>query len=72
MLRGKWEEVSSMELVHCAVCGEPLYTSNFEKTLMNKITNGERPLCPEHKKAAPLDLWKQVASGRTAPAGDKK
>ena len=37
LLRGQWDEVANMDLVHCVVCGEPLYTSRFGKTLSEKL-----------------------------------
>ena len=72
LLRGQWDEVANMDLVHCVVCGEPLYTSRFGKTLSEKIDNNVDALCPEHKKAVPLNLWKRVAPGRTLEPGVEK
>lgn len=68
MLRGQWEEVVNMELVHCVVCGEPVYTSRLEKDLSERLDNGTEALCPQHKKAVPIGLWKRLASGRGAEA----
>jgi ferredoxin len=64
MFKGQWDEVASMELVHCLVCGEPLYTSNFSHALNDKVDRPIEPLCPNHKKTVPLNVWKRVASGR--------
>jgi ferredoxin len=64
MFKGQWDEVATMELVHCLVCGEPLYTSNFSKTLTDKVDQPIEALCPNHKKTVPLNVWKRVASGR--------
>jgi hypothetical protein len=69
MLRGQWDEVVSMDLVHCAVCGEPVYTSRFGETLSEKIDKNVEALCPEHKKTLPLGLWKRVAPGRNQTKG---
>jgi ferredoxin len=65
MFTGRWDEVATMELVHCQVCGEPIYTSNFSKTLTDKVDQPIEALCPKHKKAIPLNVWKRVASGRS-------
>lgn len=72
LLRGQWEEVSSMDLVHCVVCGEPIYTARFGETVSEKIDKNIEALCPQHKKAVPLNLWRRVASGRRLEAGAGK
>jgi ferredoxin len=64
MFKGQWDEVATMELVHCLVCGEPLYTSKFGSTLTEKVDQPIEPLCPNHKKGLSLNLWKRIASGR--------
>ena len=72
MLTGRWEEVATMALVHCQVCGEPLYTSQVGKALADKVDKPIAALCPLHKKTVSLDVWKRVASGRTlAPEARK-
>jgi ferredoxin len=68
MFRGRWDEVAVMELVHCQVCGEPLYTSNVCNSLMKNVDQPVEPLCPNHKKTFPLDVWKRVAAGRNQDA----
>lgn len=72
MLRGKWEEVAEMELVHCLVCGEPVYTDRVGKTISARLERDIEALCPEHKKSFPLSTWKRVAFGRGLPAGNGK
>jgi ferredoxin len=72
MFSGRWEEVATMELVHCLVCGEPIYTSDFGKTLAKKVDKPIEPLCPYHKKTASLEVWKRVASGRNLAAEEGK
>jgi ferredoxin hydrogenase large subunit len=72
MLSGRWEEVATMELVHCQVCGEPLYTSHFGQTLAQRVEKPIEALCPFHKKTAALDVWKRVSSGRGPEAEERK
>ena len=50
LLQGRWDEVVEMELVHCMVCGEPIYTTGVGKTLSEKLDREVEALCPEHKK----------------------
>ena len=50
-----------MELVHCMVCGEPLYTDGFKKALDGKLEYEPATLCHLHKKTFSLDAWKHLA-----------
>ncbi|MBW1998759.1 MAG: 4Fe-4S binding protein [Deltaproteobacteria bacterium] len=61
LLRGTWDEVASMELLRCIVCGEPLYTADFEGTLADKVDHELQNLCPRHRKSLPLALWKRLS-----------
>lgn len=72
ILQGRWDEVAAMELVNCTVCGEPIYTASFEKTLLEKLKRNVEALCPHHKKTLPLYTWKRVAHGRNHREGDEK
>jgi ferredoxin len=63
LLKGDWDDVVTMELVHCEVCGEPLYTVNFEETLNGKLKHGVENLCPEHRKGLPITAWKRLKAG---------
>ncbi len=47
-LEDKWEEVVSLELVKCEVCGEPIYTSNLKEALVDQ-KDLIVPLCKKHK-----------------------
>lgn len=69
ILRGQWDEVATMDLILCKICGEPIYTSEVATTLAEKLEQGIDALCPKHKKARPLTLWKHIASGRQPPEG---
>lgn len=60
-LNGGWDEVATMDLVHCMVCGEPIYTSEFENTLEQKLDYDIEPLCPLHRKTLSLDAWAHLA-----------
>lgn len=65
MLNGRWEEVVTMKLVHCLVCGEPIYTSDFGQALAEKVNTPPQALCSKHKNNLILDVWKRIAIGRT-------
>ena len=72
ILTGRWDEVIAMELVHCTVCGEPVYTTNAAKTLSKKLDRKVAALCSDHQKKAPLSVWKRVALGRGLQNGEPK
>lgn len=63
LLQGGWDDVVTMELVHCSVCGEPLYTVNFEKTLNHKLNHYMDNLCPRHRKESSISAWKRLKTG---------
>jgi ferredoxin hydrogenase large subunit len=54
MLKNKWDEVVTLDLVHCMVCNELLYTVDFEKTLTEKTNKKIEPLCIRHQEAHSL------------------
>ena len=61
LLNGEWDEVATMRLVHCEICGEPLYTDNFEKILTSKVNYKIETLCPLHRKTLSLKVWRHLA-----------
>lgn len=61
LLKGPWEEVVTMELVRCGVCGEPLYTANFSENLSEALDRSVEPLCPSHRRAQPFSVWKKLS-----------
>lgn len=56
MLTNLWDEVITLDLVHCRVCGELLYTSAFSKKLSGKKGVSGTPLCSRHKEALALKV----------------
>jgi ferredoxin hydrogenase large subunit len=50
-LENKWDEVVSLDLLHCKICGEPLYTADLEKTLSEKTGRELDPFCPRHRES---------------------
>jgi len=49
-MENEWDEVISLGLVHCRVCGEPIYTADLEKTVTGKTGTGIETLCPKHRE----------------------
>ena len=61
LLNGGWDHVAEMELVHCVICGEPLYTEPFEQKLSSKLNFRVESLCPTHRKAMSVKAWSHLA-----------
>lgn len=57
LLRGLWERFVSLDLVFCSVCGEPIYTAGFEKSVSDRLKQTVEPLCPGHRGSAALNAW---------------
>lgn len=61
LLDGGFETVTSLDLVRCQVCDEPIYTVNFGKTVSENLENNVEILCPEHKGTESINLWKKLS-----------
>lgn len=68
LLHGSWEEVVTMELVRCVICGEPLYSTGFEDKLAARLARKIDPLCPAHRKTQPLKVWGRIFASPDAEA----
>ncbi len=64
MLQSEWDDVTSLELVHCSVCGEPLYTAVYKETLDKDSEDKIEVLCPEHRKSTLTNAWKHKMINR--------
>ena len=53
LLENKWDDVKSLDLVYCRVCGEALYTVDYGKNLSEKLNKAVEPLCPRHRDELP-------------------
>jgi ferredoxin len=61
MLYGHWDQVTELDILHCEICQEPIYTSNFKDTLNQKVDYDLPPLCPRHKQTTQLKYLKQLS-----------
>ena len=48
ILKNEWDPVVSLELLHCKICDEPIYTVPFSHTLSQKLNKTTKPLCARH------------------------
>ncbi|MGD2270344.1 MAG: 4Fe-4S dicluster domain-containing protein [Desulfobacterales bacterium] len=51
LMENDWNEVVTLNLLRCRVCGDPLYTANFGETLSERLHQEFDPLCPSHRQA---------------------
>ena len=68
MFTNQWDEVVELDLIHCQVCDEPLYTSAFRETLAGKTGASETPLCSRHKEALTLKVNAHFAGLKSGQA----
>ena len=68
LMRGGWDEVVKLDLIHCAVCGEPLYSPAFRAKVESKAERKpdtvKEPLCPKHQQRKAASLWPSWAPGK--------
>ena len=64
LLAGEWDDVITLELVHCRVCGEALYSSSFGRKMASKIESTGEALCPKHRQRNSAAMWPSLADGR--------
>jgi ferredoxin hydrogenase large subunit len=50
LLVGQWDNVITLDLIHCRVCGEPLYSPAYRQKVESKITSSDEALCPKHRQ----------------------
>jgi ferredoxin hydrogenase large subunit len=66
ILINEWDRVASLELLHCRICGEPIYTVPFGQTLSEKLGQTAEPLCPRH-----VDSISSLARAHALPGHQK-
>jgi ferredoxin len=52
-LHGQWDEVTTLTLLRCRICDEPLYTADFRENAAALADKDVEPLCPRHREALP-------------------
>lgn len=49
LLRSDWDDVVTLALVRCSVCGEPVHTAKLPDAVDEKYRDLAEPLCPLHR-----------------------
>ena len=65
LLEGGWDEVVTLNLIRCGICGEPLYTAGFGEKLANKLDEKIDHFCPRHRQPLSVKTWPHIAPGKT-------
>ena len=72
LLVGHWDEVVTLDLIRCQVCGEALYSPAYQETLAGELSSGAEALCQQHRQRQAASRLSAVGAGRTrAKLGDK-
>ena len=72
LLVGQWDEVVTLDLIHCRVCGEPLYSTLYEQHLASKLNLATEALCPQHQQRQAASRLPLAALQKTGlKLGDK-
>ena len=50
LLEGDWSDVVALNLMHCQICGESLFTEAYANTVQNRLNDDLQPLCNRHRK----------------------
>jgi ferredoxin len=61
MLVNAWDEVATLPLVRCEVCGEPVFTARLPGTLDPQVLDYAAPLCDRHRTLRQAGLQRAKA-----------
>ena len=50
LLVGQWDDVVTMDIIRCQVCGEPLYSPDYQQKVFGAVNTDQEPLCPLHRQ----------------------
>ena len=64
LLVGQWDDVVTLDLLRCRVCGQPLYTTAYQQKFASKVDSSSDTLCPQHRQ-------RQAALKRPLSRSDK-
>ncbi len=70
LITGRFDLVKTLDLIRCEVCGEPIFTDALKDTVANATAEDIVALCPDHKGAEQVNVWKKLAKKKPEqPAG---
>ena len=65
LLSGEWDDVITLDLIHCRVCGEALYSPSYNQKMESKLNSTGEALCPKHRQRNSAAMWPSLAAGMT-------
>jgi len=66
-MKGPWDDIITLDLIHCEVCGEPLYSPTYRQKMESKLDSANATLCPKHQQRQAASLWPSWAPGKAKP-----
>ena len=64
-LVGQWDDVVTLDLILCQVCGQPLYSTLYEQNLAKTLNSKTEALCSQHQQRQAAARLPLVGSHRT-------
>jgi ferredoxin len=72
-MENQWDNIVVLNLVHCKICGEPIYSVKLENILSEKTGMKVDPVCSKHRESALADkLASQFSRIRKIEAKDDR
>ncbi len=72
LLAGHWDDVVTLDLIRCQVCGEPLYSTDYQHKLACELNLIDEALCPQHRQRQAASQWPLARPGKSkSNLGDK-
>lgn len=63
LLTGQWDDVITLDLIHCRICGEPLYSPAFQELVESKMNSTHEGLCSRHRQSHFAAKWPHGGPG---------
>ncbi|MFQ5484220.1 MAG: 4Fe-4S dicluster domain-containing protein [Desulfobacterales bacterium] len=51
LMKNQWDEITSLTLTRCSVCGETVFTTRLGKTVSERLESKIKPLCARHRES---------------------
>jgi ferredoxin len=72
LLVGQWDEVVTLDLIRCRVCGEPLYSPAYRQKMESKLNASQEALCVKHRQSYAAAKWPHGVSQNAKPQSEEQ
>jgi len=72
LLVGQWDEVITLGLIQCRVCGEPLFSPAYRQKVENKLDSTHEALCVKHRQSYAASKWPHAVPEDAKPKLEEK